>query len=39
MTISHIRKAHDLGLGEALPERINVHGTEYQKALFEEIIA
>ncbi|MHA1882435.1 MAG: DUF362 domain-containing protein [Candidatus Thorarchaeota archaeon] len=38
LTIPHIHKAHELGLGEALPERINVHGTEHQKALFDKII-
>ena len=37
MTIPHIRRAHELGLGEALPERIRVHGTEHQKSIFAKI--
>ncbi|MFW9918222.1 MAG: DUF362 domain-containing protein [Candidatus Thorarchaeota archaeon] len=31
MKIDYIRKAYDLGLGEALPERIQVFGTDHQK--------
>jgi len=37
LTVSHIRRAHDLGLGEALIDRIRVVGTENQKRLMSEL--
>jgi uncharacterized protein (DUF362 family) len=33
MTIPYIRRAHELGLGEALLDRIDVRGTEHQRSL------
>lgn len=36
LNIPLLRKAHDLGLGEALPDRIRLVGTEHQKARLSE---
>ena len=38
MTIPYLRRAHDLGLGEALLDRIDVRGTEHQKSLLSDLI-
>ncbi len=35
--VEYLRKASDLGIGEALPERIQVFGTEHQKQILESI--
>lgn len=37
LKIPYLRKAHELGIGEALLERIHVHGTEHQKNEFQRL--
>lgn len=37
LTVSHIRRAHELGLGQALIDRIRVVGTENQKQLMSDL--
>ncbi|MFW9845526.1 MAG: DUF362 domain-containing protein, partial [Candidatus Thorarchaeota archaeon] len=36
MEISYLQRAHTLGFGEALLDRINVRGTEHQKQILSE---
>ncbi len=38
MTIEHLRKAHTLGLGEAVPDRITVRGTRHQIEKLSELL-
>ena len=37
LSIPYIRRAHELGLGEALLDRIDVRGTEHQKSLLADL--
>ena len=37
LSIPYLRRAHELGLGVALPERINVYGTAKQKLILEQL--
>ena len=37
LSIPYLRRAHELGLGIALPERIKVHGTAKQKLILEQL--
>lgn len=38
LSIPYLRRAHELGLGEALLDRIDVRGTEHQKSLLAELV-
>ena len=38
MKVSYLKRAHDLGLGEALLDRIEVRGTEHQKQILSDLI-
>jgi uncharacterized protein (DUF362 family) len=38
LSIPYLRRAHELGLGEALLDRIDVRGTEHQKSLLTDLI-